>query len=60
MTIRLGMQNNDGTLYYRNANEVKHWADARSVEIRLLLTNGKQLEKEWKQIIGLRERLNDN
>lgn len=60
MTIRLGMQNSDGTLYYRNANEVKHWADARSVEIRLLLTDGKQLEKEWKQIIGLRERLNDN
>lgn len=56
MTIRLGMKNDDGTLYYKNANEVKHWANARSVEIRLLLTEVKQLQREWQQIIGLRER----
>jgi type IV pilus assembly protein PilW len=56
MTIRLGMKNEDGTLYYRNANEVKHWTDAHSVEIRLLLTDAKQLQREWKQVIGLRER----
>lgn len=56
MTIRLGMKNEDGTLHYRNANEVKHWTDARSVEIRLLLTDAKYLQREWKQVIGLRER----
>ncbi|MFZ0219772.1 MAG: PilW family protein [Candidatus Aquirickettsiella sp.] len=59
MSIRLGIKNSDGTLYYTNANEVKHWADARSVEIRLLLTDIKQLQREWKQVIGLREREND-
>ena len=57
MSIKLGMKNNDGTLYYKNANEVKHWANARSVEIRLLLTDNNQLQREWKQVIGLRERI---
>lgn len=57
MSIKLGMKNNDGTLYYKNANEVKHWANARSVEIRLLLTDNNQLQQEWKQVIGLRERI---
>lgn len=56
MSIRLGMKNIDGTLSYRDANEVKHWTDARSVEIRLLLTDAKLLQREWKQVIGLRER----
>lgn len=56
MSIRLGMKNVNGTLYYKNANEVKIWTDARSVEIRLLLTDADQLQREWKQIIGLRER----
>lgn len=56
MSIQLGMKNGNGTLYYKNANEVKHWSDAHSVEIRLLLTDAKQLQREWKQIIGLRER----
>ncbi len=60
MTIRLGMKNEDGTLCYRNANEVKHWTDARSVEIRLLLTDVKHLQQEWKQVIGLREREYNN
>ena len=57
MSIKLGMKNTDGTLFYKNANEVKHWANARSVEIRLLLTDNNQLQQEWKQIIGLRERI---
>lgn len=57
MSIKLGMKNNDGTLYYKNANEVKHWPNARSVEIRLLLTDNNQLQQEWKQVIGLRERI---
>ncbi|WP_342219758.1 PilW family protein [Rickettsiella endosymbiont of Miltochrista miniata] len=56
MSIRLGIKNSDGILYYKNANEVKHWPDAHSVEIRLLLTDVKQLHREWKQVIGLRER----
>lgn len=56
MSIRLGMKNSDGTMFYKNGNEVKHWANARSVEIRLLLTGTKRLQREWKQIIGLRER----
>ena len=56
MSIQLGMKNSNGTLYYKNANEVKHWSDVHSVEIRLLLTDTKQLQREWKQIIGLRER----
>jgi type IV pilus assembly protein PilW len=55
MSIRLGMKNIDGTLYYKNANQVKHWTNARSVEIRLLLTDAKRLQREWKQAIGLRE-----
>ncbi len=38
MSIRLGMKSSDGTMFYKNGNEVKHWANARSVEIRLLLT----------------------
>jgi type IV pilus assembly protein PilW len=57
MSIKLGMKNTDGTLFYKNANEVKHWTNARSVEIRLLLTDNNQLQQEWKQIIGLRERI---
>jgi type IV pilus assembly protein PilW len=57
MSIKLGMKNTDGTFYYKNANEVKHWANARSVEIRLLLTGNNRLEREWKQVIGLRERI---
>ena len=57
MSIKLGMKNRDGTLYYKNANEVKHWANARSVEIRLLLTGNNRLQREWKQVIGLRERI---
>ncbi|TLY47880.1 MAG: hypothetical protein E6K54_04275 [Gammaproteobacteria bacterium] len=56
MSIRLGMKNSDGMMFYKNGNEVKHWANARSVEIRLLLTDAKRLQREWKQIIGLRER----
>ncbi|MGC1853771.1 MAG: PilW family protein [Candidatus Aquirickettsiella sp.] len=56
MSIRLGMKNSGGTLYYKNANEIKYWTDARSVEIRLLLIGAKQLQREWKQVIGLRER----
>lgn len=60
MSIRLGMKNRDGVLYYKNADEVKHWADARSVEIRLSLTEGKWLQREWKQVIGLRERENED
>lgn len=56
MSIRLGMKNSDGTMFYKNGNEVKHWANALSVEIRLLLTGTKRLQREWKQIIGLRER----
>ena len=56
MSIRLGMKSSDGTMFYKNGNEVKHWANARSVEIRLLLTGTKRLQREWKQIIGLRER----
>jgi type IV pilus assembly protein PilW len=56
MSIRLGMKHIDGTLYYKNANEVKHWSNVRSVEIRLLLTDEKgQLQKDRKQIIGLRQ-----
>lgn len=56
MSIRLGMRDMNGTLCYKNANEVKHWANACSVEIRLLLTDAKaQLQREWKQIIGLRQ-----
>lgn len=56
MSIRLGMKNRDGMMFYKNGNEMKHWANARSVEIRLLLTDTKRLQREWKQIIGLRER----
>lgn len=56
MSIRVGMKNSDGTLSYKNGNQVKHWANARSVEIRLLLTDTRRLQREWKQIIGLRER----
>lgn len=56
MSVRLGMKNSDGTIFYKNGSEIKHWANARSVEIRLLLTNTKPIKQEWKQIIGLRER----
>lgn len=56
MSIRLGMKNSNGTMIYKNGNEVKHWANPRSVEIRLLLTDTKRLQREWKQLIGLRER----
>jgi type IV pilus assembly protein PilW len=56
MSIRLGMKDINGILHYKNANEVKHWANARSVEIRLLLTGpNDKLEREWKQVIGLRQ-----
>lgn len=56
MSIRLGMKNSDGTMFYKNGKEVKHLANARSVEIRLLLSDTKPIKQEWKQIIGLRER----
>ncbi len=59
MTIRLGMKKNNGTFYYQNADEVKHWDDVRSVEVRLLLTGEKRLQKEWKHVIDLRERGNE-
>lgn len=56
MSIRLGMKDLNGILHYKNGNEVKHWANARSIEIRLLLTDAKyKLQREWKQIIGLRQ-----
>lgn len=56
MSIRLGLKDVNGILHYKNANEVKHWANTRSVEIRLLLTDVKdKLPREWKHVIGLRQ-----
>ena len=56
MTIRLGMKKKDGTFYYEKADEVKQWDAARSVEIKLRLNDGKRQQKEWMQVINLRER----
>jgi type IV pilus assembly protein PilW len=56
MSIRLGLKDRDGNLNYIDADKVKRWSDARSVEIKLLLTNGKKIRREWQYIIALRER----
>jgi hypothetical protein len=56
MSIRLGLKDAYGNLNYIDADKVKRWSDARSVEIKLLLTNGKQIRREWRYIIALRER----
>ena len=56
MSIRLGLKDAYGNLNYIDADKVKRWSDARSVEIKLLLTNRKQIRREWRYIIALRER----
>lgn len=56
MSIRLGLKDTYGNLNYIDADKVKRWSDARSVEIKLWLTNGKQARREWEYIVALRER----
>lgn len=56
MSIRLGLKDAYGNLNYIDADKVKRWSDVRSVEIKLCLTNKKQIRREWRYIIALRER----
>ncbi|MFM2322069.1 MAG: prepilin-type N-cleavage/methylation domain protein [Pseudomonadota bacterium] len=56
MSIRLGIKDAHGNLNYTDADKVKRWSDARSVEIKLCLTNKKKIRREWQYIVALRER----
>jgi type IV pilus assembly protein PilW len=56
MSIRLGIKDAHGNLNYTDADKVKRWSDARSVEIKLYLTKKNKIRREWRYIIALRER----
>lgn len=55
MSVRLGVKKGSH-LVYMEPNQVKNWFNVCNLEINLVLSGERSMQREWKHIIALRER----